>query len=257
MSQKNMAHDSEVTGRHFSFHSRELFVVFGFILVVVLAVAWVTVEPPANIAQSLPAAPVAAAPAVDYRDALAMADTQVSDPALSYEETLAIIQFAQPWLDPQAEPADLASRYIGNQVGSVAPALEAAPAVDYRDALAMADTQAGDTAVSYDEALAIIQFTQPWLDPQAEAADLAGRYIETQTVTNVPSAAAAPAADYREALAMSDTQSMLDKQLSGLSVNYDEALAVMAYLQPWLNPQAEPADLASRYIEALAANAQP
>lgn len=241
MSTKNSVHSSEATRRQSNNHRRELLFVIGSVLVIALAVVIVNRQSGSNNPLATPHM-FEAAPEVTYRDAQAIA----ADPALNDEAALARAQFTQPWMNPDAVAADPASRFIETE------AVEAAPAVDYRDALTMANTEVSGTAVDYDEALAILQFTQPWLDPQAEPADLASRYIEAQTMTNAQFIEAAPIVDYREALEASNDHAILDEQLRDSTLSYDEVLAILHYFQPWLNPQAEVSDLASRYIEALA-----
>ena len=139
---------------------------------------------------------------------------------------------------------------------SMTQPLEADLTVSYREALSMSNAQSitVDEAVNYDDALVILQFVQPWLDPQAEPAYLANRYVDSQVVANTSTLVKTETVDYREAQAMSTTQSILDKQVAEIDLDsrYDEALAILQFAQPWLDPQAKPADLASRYIEASA-----
>jgi hypothetical protein len=218
MSTKNSVHSSETTRHQSSIHSRELLFVVGLVLVIALAVVIVNRQSGSSKALSTPQM-FEAAPEVTYRDAQAIA----VDPTANDEAALARAQFTQPWMNPDAVAADPASRYIETQ------AVEAAPAVDYRDALTTANTEMSGTAVDYDEALAVLQFTQPWLDPQAEPADLASRYIEAQTMTNAEFIEAAPIVDYREALEVANDHSVLDQQLGDSTLSYDEVLAIPAF----------------------------
>ena len=243
MSKKNIVHNSEVNRHQSSNHSRELLFVIGIVLAIALAVVIVNRQSGSSNALSTPQM-FEAAPAVTYRDAQAIA----ADPAVNDEAALARAQFTQPWMNPDALAADPANRYIETE------AVEVAPAVDYRDALTMSNTEMSGTAVNYDEALVVLQFTQPWLNPQAEPADLASRYIEAQVMTNTQANETAPIVDYREALEMSNVHTSFDKQYSDATLSYDEVLAILQFTQPWLNPQAEPVDLAARYIEAVAAS---
>ncbi len=253
MSTKNSVHSSETTVHQFKNHSRELLFVIGTVLVIALAVVLVNFQGGTDNVLSTTPQMLEAAPEVSYRDALAMSNAPAvaADPSFDYDEALAIAQYTQPWSVPQTGASDPASRYIGDLVAPNTQYIEAMSDVEYRDALAAANNQSAESfsAADYDEVLAVMQFTQPWLNPEAEPVDLASRFIEVQPMTNVQAVETTAIVDYREALDMSDAHTSL---ASDSTLSYDEVLAILQFTQPWLNPQAEPADLAARYIEAMA-----
>ena len=188
MSTKNNVHSSESTRGQSTNHSRELLFVVGLVLAIVLAVVLVNFQGGTNNILSATPQMVKVAPEVSYRDALSMSNAQTveSDTAFDYDEALAITQYTQPWTNPHAEVYDPASRYIEAQAASITQSFETISTAEYREAITAANNQSTSyfSAASYDEILAIMQFNQPWLNPDAEPYDPAARYIEALALPN-------------------------------------------------------------------------